>query len=70
MLTDEEHDRLKTLNRTMSERPLTNEESAELGTLMAIDLGASRDPGEPAPLRRQRERTQDRPKGKHKRRRR
>ncbi len=43
MLTNAEHRRLEELSRAMNERPLTPEESAELGNLMALDMGASRE---------------------------
>ncbi len=51
MLTDEERRRLEELSRAMNERPLTQEESAELGNLMALDMGASREPYQPPELR-------------------
>ncbi len=51
MLTDEERCRLEELSRAMNERPLTQEESAELGNLMALDMGASREPYQPPELR-------------------
>jgi hypothetical protein len=47
MLTDEERRRLEELSRKMNEPSLTPEESAELGNLMALDMGASRGPYQP-----------------------
>lgn len=47
MLTNAERRRLEELSRAMNERPLTPEESAELGNLMALDMGASREPYQP-----------------------
>ena len=44
MLTDEERRRLEELSRRVNEPTLTPEESAELGNLMALDMGASRGP--------------------------
>ena len=51
MLTDERRRRLEELSRAMNERSLTPEESAELGNLMALDMGASREPYQPPELR-------------------
>lgn len=51
MLTDEERRRLEELSRRMNEPSLTPEESAELGNLMALDMGASREPYQPPELR-------------------
>ncbi len=51
MLTDEERRRLEELSRRVNEPTLTPEESAELGNLMALDMGASRGPYQPPELR-------------------
>ena len=51
MLTNEEHRRLEELSRRMNEPSLTPKESAELGNLMALDMGASRGPYQPPELR-------------------
>ena len=69
MLTDDERERLHILNRKMNERPLSGEESAELGTLMAIDIGASREIKELESYSRRQERPQVRRKFKRRRRR-
>ena len=69
MLTDDERERLHILNRIMNERPLSSEESAELGTLMAIDIGASREITGPESYTRRQERPQVRRKFKRRRRR-
>ena len=47
MLDDEERRRFNELASAITKRPLSAEESAEYGGLMAFDLGASREPHEP-----------------------
>ena len=44
MLDDDERKRLDELACAIIKRPLSGEESAEYGSLMALDLGASREP--------------------------
>lgn len=44
MLDDQERQRFNELAYAISKRPLSAEESVEYGSLMALDLGASREP--------------------------
>jgi hypothetical protein len=69
MLDDEERRRLKELAVAVTKRPLSESESVEYGSLVALELGASREPYErPEPKPRRRAGSQE-PKVKRKRRR-
>ena len=51
MPADDDCRRFEQLSRTTNERSLTTEESAELGNLVALDMGVSRGPYQPPGLR-------------------
>ena len=69
MLDDDERRRLDELALTVTKRPLSEAESVEYGSLVALDLGASREPYErPEPRPRGHAGSQA-PKAKRKRRR-
>ena len=70
MLDNEERQRFDELAFAITKRPLSAEESAEYGGLMALDLGASRDPFQPPEQGPRGHAGNDAGKPKHKRRRR